>query len=69
MLFKVFVVIILFILVKIIVEFFWGVYFEIKENSFFFVDIFWDRKVDFLLFCILLCVREVVCESVNFLVN
>ena len=47
-----------------------GVFFQIKENTFFSYreeNLFWSGKTDYLLSCSVLCARQASCGSANFL--
>ncbi|XP_058950315.2 uncharacterized protein [Pocillopora verrucosa] len=49
-----------------------GVFFQIKENTFFSYrdkSLFWSGKTDSLLSCSVLCARQASCRSANFLEN
>ena len=49
-----------------------GVFFQIKENTFFSYreeNLFWSGKTDSLLSCSVLCARQASCRSANFLEN
>lgn len=49
-----------------------GVFFKIKENTFFSYkeeSLFWSIKTDYLLSCSVLCARQASCRSANFLEN
>ena len=49
-----------------------GVFFQIKENTFFSYreeNLFWSGKTDYLLSCSVLCARQASCRSANFLEN
>ena len=46
-----------------------GVFFQIKENTFFSYSeksLFWSGKTDYLLSCSALCARQASCRSANF---